>query len=70
MVSWGRSQLWIGGVICALIFGRACFYIGSKLYLVGSLDAYDLTAVAIGLLALVLAWSYAKKLFDKPVIRS
>jgi hypothetical protein len=48
---------------------RACFYIWSKLFLVGSLDAFDLTAVAIGLLALVLTWSYAKKLFAKPASR-
>ena len=69
MVSDGRSQFWVGGVICALIFGRACFVIGTKLYFVGSLDGFDLALVGIGLVALVLTRSYAKKLFAKPANR-
>jgi hypothetical protein len=52
-----------------LIFGRACFVIGTKLYFVGSLDGFDLAVVGIGLAALVLTRSYAKKLFAKPTNR-
>lgn len=60
-----QVKLWVGGTICALIFGRAAFYVAAKFYFGDPWEAGEWVVIAIGAATAYLTWSYAKKLFGR-----
>lgn len=66
MIIRSKFTTWFYALLCLTIFLRAMFYLAHKLYVTGSVDAYDLAAIPIGLVSLYLSYMFFRDIVNRP----